>query len=205
MKWLCIQINFVLMERKELNNIAEALLLDCCKVKDIGLYQGKMGIVLFFYHYSRFSNNDLYRIFADELLDDILCDLDSNSDISFYYGLSGIAWGICHLYINHFVTCDIVNILEDVNQEIVKKDIKRMDDSSLSMGIKGILFYIKLHLLASSTNPLGFDDSYMDAINSITPEQEWMNDSCCYWDLFLSDLELSPTPWQKGLCYLLKH
>ena len=133
-----------------------------------------MGITLFFYHYSRYCQNDLYKNYADKLLDDILSELSVGNGISFYYGLSGIAWGMCHLYINHFIVCDLVNVLEDINQEIVKTDVKRMNDSSLSTGFKGVLFYINTHLLASNCKPLGFDETYMDTIKSVSLEKDWL-------------------------------
>ena len=45
------------------------LLLQSPFVKDVGLFHGKMGITLFFYHYSRHVNNAVYADYADELLD----------------------------------------------------------------------------------------------------------------------------------------
>ena len=192
------------MEKKDLDNIAETLLFDSYNINDVGLYQGKMGITLFFYHYSRYCKNDLYKKYADKLLDDVLCELSAGNGISFYYGLLGIAWSICHLYINHFITCDVVNVLEDINREIIKADVKRINDSSLSTGYKGIQFYINTHLLASNCKPLGFDEMYMDAIKNVSSEKDWVNDNRKYWNFFISDLKSSPMPWQKGLHYLLK-
>lgn len=192
------------MEKKDLDNIAETLLFDSYNINDVGLFQGKMGIALFFYHYSRFCQNDLYKKYADKLLDDILCELNVGTGISFYYGLSGIAWGICHLYINNFITCDVGNVLEDINLEIVKVDVERMNDSSLSTGFKGILFYINTHLLATEGKPPVFDEKYMNTIKSVSPEKYWVNENRKCWIFFLSDLKSSTMPWQKGLHYLLK-
>lgn len=48
--------------------------------KDIGLLDGKMGIVIFFFNYSRFTNNTLYSDFAYDLIDEIYTDLDLNTD-----------------------------------------------------------------------------------------------------------------------------
>ena len=38
---------------------------------DLGLYNGKMGMIIFFFHYARYTGNSLYEDFAGELLDDI--------------------------------------------------------------------------------------------------------------------------------------
>ena len=35
---------------------------------DLGLYNGKMGMVIFFFHYARYTGNSLYEDFAEEFL-----------------------------------------------------------------------------------------------------------------------------------------
>ena len=37
-----------------------------------GLYNGKMGMVIFFFHYARYTGNSLYQDFAEEFLNEIL-------------------------------------------------------------------------------------------------------------------------------------
>ena len=55
------------MDRLEINKsailskIVNHLVLVSNSVHDIGLYYGKMGIVLFLYNYSRYVHNDLYE------------------------------------------------------------------------------------------------------------------------------------------------
>ena len=39
---------------------------------DLGLYNGKMGMVIFFFHYARYTGNSLYEDFAEEFLNEIL-------------------------------------------------------------------------------------------------------------------------------------
>lgn len=66
------------MDRLEINKsailskIVNHLVLVSNSVHDIGLYYGKMGIVLFLYNYSRYVHNDLYERIAGELLDNVL-------------------------------------------------------------------------------------------------------------------------------------
>ena len=74
--------------------------------KDIGLLDGKMGIVIFFFNYSRFTNNTLYSDFAYDLIDEIYNDLSSDYSINFDDGLCGIGWGIEYLIANQFVNTD---------------------------------------------------------------------------------------------------
>ena len=66
------------MDRLEINKsailskIVNHLVLVSNSVHDIGLYYGKMGIVLFLYNYSRYVHNDLYERISGELLDNVL-------------------------------------------------------------------------------------------------------------------------------------
>ena len=64
------------MSKKEddilLERIANHLIIQTSAMDDIGLYYGKIGIVLFFAHYSRYTGCSVYEDFADELLDTII-------------------------------------------------------------------------------------------------------------------------------------
>ena len=50
---------------------------------DLGLYNGKMGMVIFFFHYARYTGNSLYEDFAEEFLNEILEKLHTETPISF--------------------------------------------------------------------------------------------------------------------------
>ena len=54
-----------------LKRIANHLIINSSFLDNLGLFHGKMGIVIFFYHYSRYTHNPLYEEFAGELLDEI--------------------------------------------------------------------------------------------------------------------------------------
>ena len=51
--------------------IANVLLLNASFLDNPGLLNGKMGIAIFFYHYSRFTKNKIYENFAGVLVDEI--------------------------------------------------------------------------------------------------------------------------------------
>ena len=60
------------MSKKEddilLERIATLLIIQTSAMDDVGLYYGKMGIVLFFAHYARYTGCSVYEDFADELM-----------------------------------------------------------------------------------------------------------------------------------------
>ena len=71
-----------------LYRIANHLIMHTSYFSNLGLYHGKMGIVLFFAHYARFTNCSIYDDFAGELIDDIFEDIDDELPINFESGLS---------------------------------------------------------------------------------------------------------------------
>ena len=50
-----------------LRRIANVLLLNASFIDNPGLLNGKMGIAIFFYHYSRYTKNKIYEDYAGEL------------------------------------------------------------------------------------------------------------------------------------------
>lgn len=95
-----------------------------------GLYDGKLGMAIIFYEYSRYSGDSLYEALADEIMDSIL-ELSNVLSGDFANGLTGIGWGIVYLCREHFIEGDIDDILSDVNnrlkQFLVEKRICESD------------------------------------------------------------------------------
>lgn len=93
-------------------------------VKDdypIGLVTGKMGICIYYYYLSRWEECEEYKQIADDLLDNIICQLSDTTDVTVEAGLAGIAIGINHLVEEKFVDGNINEILEEVDNVIFKK------------------------------------------------------------------------------------
>jgi len=51
--------------------IVNALLLNAGFIDNLGLMHGKMGICIFFYHVSRYTNNKVCESYADEFLEKV--------------------------------------------------------------------------------------------------------------------------------------
>lgn len=146
-----------------LQRIANHLMMNTSCTKDIGLYHGKMGIVIFFVHYSRYMNNDTYSDFASEILNEVYMRVNVNLPIDFENGLCGIGWGIEYLLQNDFVEGDGADILFDVDKKIMERDLKRITDLNFKTGLEGISCYIQSRILSSIRNSsiLPFDSVYL--------------------------------------------
>jgi hypothetical protein len=103
--------------KKELQRIANTLILYSYHINPIGLLNGKMGIVLFLYRYADYSGYVQYREFADKLLDEILSSV-AHSSSDFENGLSGIGWAVNFLIKNGHVDGDPNDILQDVDKRV---------------------------------------------------------------------------------------
>lgn len=113
---------------------------------DIGLYHGKMGIVIALCHYARFAQKPIYDDFAGELLDEVCSSIHAGTSYDFENGLAGIGWGIEYLLQNHFMEGDSNVVLRNINKHIMKYDVRRMADESVKEGLTGIYYYVEKHL-----------------------------------------------------------
>lgn len=130
-------------EKNELlQRIARYLMLHGSFCDNIGLLNGKTGIALFFFHYARYMNNKLYSDFASELIRDIYNKIHLDMSHSFKDGFSGIAWGIEWFIRNGFVEGNPDELLEDLDKQIMERNVLRITDISLDTGLRGLACYV---------------------------------------------------------------
>jgi hypothetical protein len=103
---------------KYLQIIANTLVLYSSTVKDVGILNGKMGILFFLYHYARFSGKQMYNDVADDLFDDILAHINSSTDDDFDNGYVGIGWLTNYLLENNFVEGNPNEVLYEIDVKI---------------------------------------------------------------------------------------
>lgn len=120
-----------------LKRIADHQMLHGSFRRDLGVLNGKMGIVLFFFHYARYTGRVLYEDFAGEMLEEVIQELHSDLPIRFSDGLCGIGWGVEYLIQNAFIEGDSDEILEDLDQKIMEWDPRRATDLSFESGLEG--------------------------------------------------------------------
>lgn len=125
-----------------LERISNYLIINSSYLDNIGLLRGKMGIVIFFYHYSLLTNNKLYKNIAEDLIDDIYQDMHKNSQINFENGICGIGWGFQYLIINNFVEAVDQDVFRSFDELVLSRNIYWIHDCSLNKGLAGIAYYI---------------------------------------------------------------
>ncbi|NDV67916.1 lanthionine synthetase LanC family protein [Dysgonomonas sp. 25] len=107
------------MYKNLLQQIANTIFINIQHVKQSGLLEGKLGIALFFYHYAKYTQNEMYSNLSDSYIEFIYDKLGKDSSLSFSKGIAGIGWGLDYCIKQGFVESDDDDdILEEVDDMI---------------------------------------------------------------------------------------
>lgn len=122
------------------------------QIKVPGLFYGKMGMVIFFFHYARFSGDDNYEDIGLELIESIQQDIDYSTPATYGSGLAGIGTGLLYLARNKFLEGNISDILVDFDN-IIWQDLiyNELLDASLENGLCGIGKYYTYRIISGET------------------------------------------------------
>ena len=104
--------------KSNLQRITDTLLINGGFLDNSGLYTGEMGLVLFFFHYARFTQNELFSDYGFELIEKVQNRIHEGTLINYQDGLTGIGSTIEYLVQNGFIEADTDDILEDFDKRI---------------------------------------------------------------------------------------
>ena len=141
--------NFInIVENREvlLKEIAHHVILNTSLTSGIGLLNGRMGIVLFLFHYGRHTENDVYIQLAEKILDEVIDNINTNTPLSFHNGVMGIGWAVEYLHQKGFIGGDTNDILEAVDKKVMELFSLATEDLNLDKGLGGIVHYVLARL-----------------------------------------------------------
>ena len=162
-------------------------------ISDVGLFHGKMGISIFFYHLSRNTGKSKYKDYADKLIDEIGLGVTNNSKVSldFEFGLAGIGCGIEYLIQNEFLEGEANDVLIDLDASLRRTIFGFPRHLGISNGLLGLGVYLlfrtqerdndnlvslrNLHLLILI---IGEFDRRLKDVNSIIEEPKLGQSNC---------------------------
>lgn len=136
-------------EEKKINS----LFLSANFLENLGVANGKMGIVLYFFCQYRQKRNSLYEDFAFELLEEIDGAINDRTWLGFRYGLCGIGWGIEFLVRERYIGVeeDICARFEHRIFQSILYD--RYHGVGIADGLCGILLYLVARIESSLILP----------------------------------------------------
>lgn len=115
-----------------------------------GLFYGKMGVVVFLYHYASIFQDDFYENIAIKLMWEIFSQVHENTSIDYADGLLGIGCAIEYLHQNEFIEGDIDEILADFDSlfELILYDEERKEE--VECNLKGLACYYQFRISGKS-------------------------------------------------------
>lgn len=133
---------------EKIHEIAEIISITTLSKDDIGLLYGNIGIAIFLFYYSVWSQKQSAYNKASKILAQCIDKVSQKKlmkdvDFSIAKGLSGFGWGINHLLRNDFIEGDIVNFMNTVDAEIYQEMIHFVNNDKLDFqeGAIGIGYY----------------------------------------------------------------
>lgn len=111
-----------------------------------GLFYGKMGVVIFLFHYAAVYQDEFYENIAMNLISTVFSQINRQTSIDYADGLSGIGCAIEYLYQNEFIEGDIDEILSDLDllfDDILNDGQKEKD---LQDNLGGLIRYYRFRL-----------------------------------------------------------
>lgn len=192
--------------KRMLERITNNLIINASCLKDIGLYNGKMGISIFFFHYAQYTGNSIYEDFAGDLLDEIYEDISLETPITLSNGVCGIGWGIIYLYQQGFITGDVAEALFEIDQKVMEYDLHQSLDNSLNQGLAGIAFYVYTRMgMKDIKNP--FDNLFLEKLKMTCKQNNITFESYSLKDLMkkveINNHLVSIQAWQEALLYII--
>jgi hypothetical protein len=136
-----------------LQHISERLLNEGLSLNSPGLLNGKTGIAVFFFHYSRYTRNPKYEDYAVQFIDSVQDGLLIHSSSDYASGISGIGCGVEYLSQNGFIDTHTDEILEDIDRKIFRAIVyAKHTDPSLFSGVCGLGRYLLFRLANPNAN-----------------------------------------------------
>ena len=209
----------------DLSNLANYQILQDVFRSDIGLFSGKTGSLIFFFHYSAYTRSRLYERYAEKLLNEICENITTDLKFHFSNGLCGIGWVIEYLITQHYVEGNSDIVLSDIDHLTMQYDQVYITDYSLENGLEGVVYYVMSRLCSKRTNKdyIPFGPEYLERLRSaclMIPVENRTEIVCSYINCELNmpykecllkilsmikkNLENESISWSTGLKMLLE-
>ena len=147
---------------KRMNRINNALLLNTSFIDNLGLMNREMGICIYFFHLVGDTGNSIYEDYAEELIDEIFEEINTNTALNFENGLAGIGWGIEYLAQNGFAEADTNEVLEEFDNRLFQQLIY---NTPTEIGLLNGLVEIGAYYLKRLQNSNSNDDNLQTFTN----------------------------------------
>ncbi len=151
-----------------LTHIAQQLYKESKTIDNIGLLNGKMGIALFFFLYSRYFNDKEYELYANEIIDDIYEIIAENALPNYADGLAGFGTCIEFLAKQQFIDANTDEVLEDLDEYLHYRIPLFSGNIDFINGIGGIANYFTMRLNNTSYSSPKITNKNMEVLSQLS-------------------------------------
>jgi hypothetical protein len=123
---------------KSLEKIIQTLIVNGTLTEQPGLFYGKTGIAVFFFHYARQTGNELFQDYTAGLIEEIRKQITVTVSARYDVGLAGIGVGFEYMLQNGFLEAEGDDIFEDFDARMYRVAMyEPYPDLSLEGGLTG--------------------------------------------------------------------
>ncbi|MBD5351329.1 MAG: hypothetical protein HDR86_00680 [Bacteroides sp.] len=130
----------------------------------LGLLTGQMGVIIVVSQCAKQWNLPILDQSADFIFYNISQKIGLATDMGFANGLSGICWGVEYLVQHDIMPGPADDICSEVDERVMKLDIRRTVDFSLQSGALGLWHYVQARIQGNLSAALQtpFDRMYLE-------------------------------------------
>ena len=135
-----------------------------------GLFNGRMGQIVWLEHYSRHTGEESWDNLASELWEQTCTSIERKT-LPWYFstGLTGIGWALHYLYDHGFLEYLPTDILGHIDAALLQVSLGKLQDTSIDFGLAGILAYCCVRLRFARRCPF-----HEDTLKEITRTSEYI-------------------------------
>ena len=127
---------------KHIDKILQTLIINGTLAEQPGLYYGKTGIAIFFFHYARQTGSALFQQYAMDLIEALLKQITTKTETRYDIGIAGIGAGFEYFLQNGFIEAEDNDFFEEFDDRIYRATLyETYTDLSLAVGLTGLGSY----------------------------------------------------------------
>lgn len=140
-----------------------------------GLYDGKLGLCIYFFHLARQTGQEEYKKYAENLLENCVAEINSHLGADIENGLSGFALTLGYLTERQFISGDVNRSLSEIDSIIFRElNFKWLENPNQSgASYIPLLFYLADRIRRLDNNRLNreiFQDLAVHIVNKLYHE-----------------------------------
>ena len=138
-----------------------------------GLFNGKMGQILWLEHYSRHAGEESWDDLASELWEQV-CTAIEEKTLPWYFstGFAGIGWALHYLYDRGFLEYLPTDILGQIDAALLQVSLSKLQDTSIDFGLAGILAYCCVRMRFAKECPF-HEDTLKEYVRELSYAYYW--------------------------------